>query len=120
MCLCLVPVALPAPTLWKLDRTRASCRGLVRDVERGFALEKLGMDLRVGDIRDEASLRNVADGTEIIFNLVASCRCEPSESKIILLDSAQNIFRNVEPRRLKNIFGHQALQSTALRKRPSG
>lgn len=68
-------------------------RGLVRDVDRGIPLEKLGMELRVGDVRDEASLRTLADDCEIIFNLVASCRVEPSESKIILLDAARSIFR---------------------------
>lgn len=68
-------------------------RGLVRQVEQGLALEKDGMELRVGDVRDEASLRTLADDCEIIFNLVASCRVEPSESKIILTDAARNLFR---------------------------
>jgi len=51
------------------------------------------MELRVGDIRDEAGLRTLADDCEIIFNLVASCRVEPSESKIILLDAARSLYR---------------------------
>lgn len=76
-------------------------RGLVRDVERGIPLEKMGMDLRVGDIRDLESLRNIADDQEIIFNLVASCRIEPSESKVILVDAARNIFRSVDRAVLK-------------------
>lgn len=76
-------------------------RGLVRDVERGIALEKLGMDLRVGDVRDEMSLRNVADDVEIIFNVVGSCRIEPSESKALLIEGAQNIFRHVDRATLK-------------------
>ena len=83
-----------------LERGHA-VRGLVREVERGIALEKLGMDLRVGDVRDEASLKNVADDCEIIFNVVASCRIEPSESKAILLDGAQNLFRHVDRAVLK-------------------
>ncbi len=83
-----------------LERGHA-VRGLVRDVERGIALEKLGMDLRVGDVRDEASLRNVADDCEIIFNVVASCRIEPSEAKAILLEGARSIFRNVDRAVLK-------------------
>lgn len=76
-------------------------RGLVRDIERGIPLEKLGMDLRVGDIRDEASIWKVADDMEIIFNVVASCRTEPAESKKILLDGAQNVFRHVDRTVLK-------------------
>lgn len=76
-------------------------RGLVREVEHGIPLEKLGMDLRVGDVRDENSLLNVADECEIIFNCVASCRLEPAESKTILLQSAQNIFRHVDRAALK-------------------
>lgn len=76
-------------------------RGLVRDVERGIALEKLGMDLRVGDIRDESSLQNVADGIEVIFNLVSSCRTEPSESRSMLLDAARNVFRHADRSALK-------------------
>lgn len=76
-------------------------RGLVREVERGIPLEKLGMDLRVGDIRDEASILNIADDMEIIFNVVASCRMEPAESRTILLDGAQNIFRHLDRAVLK-------------------
>lgn len=76
-------------------------RGLVREVEHGIALEKLGMDLRVGNVRDETSLLNVAADCEIIFNLVASCYIEPSESKEILIRSAQNIFRHVDRAALK-------------------
>jgi nucleoside-diphosphate-sugar epimerase len=76
-------------------------RGLVREVERGIELEKLGMDLRVGDIRDDTSLRNVADGIEVVFNVVASCRIEPSESKAILLEAAQNVFRHLDRTSLK-------------------
>lgn len=78
-----------------------SVRGLVRDVEHGIALETLGMDLRVGDVRAETSLRNIADGCEIIFNLVASCRIEPTESKAILIDGARNVFRHVDRAILK-------------------
>jgi nucleoside-diphosphate-sugar epimerase len=76
-------------------------RGLVREVEHGIALEKLGMDLRVGDVRDESSLLNVAEDCEIIFNLVAYCRIEPSESKDLLIRSAQNIFRHLDRAALK-------------------
>ncbi len=71
-------------------------RGLVRNVERGIPLEKLGMDLRVGNLLEETTLQNVADDIEIIFNLIANCRIEPSESKAILIDGAQNIFRVVD------------------------
>ncbi len=78
-----------------------SVRGLVREVERGIALEKLGMDLRVGDVRDESSLLNVAADCEVIFNLVASCRVEPAESKDILTRAAQNVFRHVDRAALK-------------------
>lgn len=84
-----------------LLENKHAVRGLVRQVEQGLPLEKLGMDLRVGDIRDEASLRNIADGCEIIFNVVASCRIEPAESKIVLLDAARNLFRNVDRSVLK-------------------
>src|SRR3954447_24119645 len=76
-------------------------RGLVRQVEQGLPLEKLGMDLRVGDVRDEVSLRNIADGCEIVFNVIASCRIEPAESKIVLLEAARSIFRNVDRAVLK-------------------
>lgn len=76
-------------------------RGLVREVERGIALEKLGMELRVGDVRDEASLRGIGDDCEIIFNVAASCRVEPSESRVMLLEGARNIFRNVDRSVLK-------------------
>jgi dihydroflavonol-4-reductase len=68
-------------------------RGLVRQVENGLMLEKQGMELRVGDVRSEASIRELGDDCEVIFNLVASCRIEPSESKIILQDAARNLFR---------------------------
>lgn len=76
-------------------------RGLVREVEHGIALEKLGMDLRVGDVRDFASLHGIALDSEIIFNLVASCRVEPSESKAVLLEGARNLFRTVDRATLK-------------------
>lgn len=78
-----------------------SVRGLVRQVEQGIVLEKLGMDLRVGDLRDPASLSNLASESEIIFNLIASCRTEPSESKAILLEGARNLFRIVDRAALK-------------------
>ncbi len=83
-----------------LERGHA-VRGLVREVEHGIELEKLGMDLRVGDLRDQASLHNLADNCEIIFNAVSSCRLEPSESKAILLDGARNIFRHFDRAVLK-------------------
>jgi len=68
-------------------------RGLVRNVERGMPLEEAGMDLREGDIRNPASLQRLGDGIQVIFNLVASCRLEPSESKELLLEGARNIVR---------------------------
>jgi nucleoside-diphosphate-sugar epimerase len=83
-----------------LERKHA-VRGLVREVEQGIPLEKMGMELRVGDIRDEPSLRDVAAGCDVIFNLIASCRIEPSESRTILLDAATNLFRNVDRATLK-------------------
>lgn len=76
-------------------------RGLVRQVERGIALEKIGMDLRVGDVRDAESINSIADEMEIIFNLVGACRVEPSESSRILLEGSRNIFRNVDRAVLK-------------------
>jgi nucleoside-diphosphate-sugar epimerase len=76
-------------------------RGLVRQVEQGIPLEKMGMELRVGDIRDPASLRDIAADCQVIFNLISSCRVEPSESQVILLDAARNIFRNVDRGALK-------------------
>jgi nucleoside-diphosphate-sugar epimerase len=78
-----------------------SVRGLVRTVERGIPLEKMGMDLRVGDILDDGTLQNVADDCEIIFNLVANCRIEPSEAREILTNGAQNVFRHVDRSALK-------------------
>lgn len=90
-----------AQLVTRLLQEKHAVRGLVRDVERGIALEKLGMDLRVGDVRDQGSLLNVADGCEIIFNLVAYCRLEPTESKEILIHSAQNIFRHADRAALK-------------------
>lgn len=76
-------------------------RGLVRRVEEGLALEKLGMELRVGDVLDETSLQTIADGCEIVFNVVATCRIEPAESKTLLIDGARSIFRNVDRATLK-------------------
>lgn len=83
-----------------LERGHA-VRGLVREVEQGIMLEKSGMDLRVGDLRNPASLNGIAADTEIIFNLVASCRTEPAESKAVLLDGARNLFRVVDRAALK-------------------
>jgi nucleoside-diphosphate-sugar epimerase len=71
-------------------------RGLVREIERGIALEKTGMELRVGDVLHPASLSNVAQDSEIIFNLAAYCRLDPPASKKILLDGARNLFRAVD------------------------
>ena len=68
-------------------------RGLVRNIERGLALEKLGMDLRAGDILQPASLQGIANEMEIIFNLAAACRLDPPDAKKILLDGARNVFR---------------------------
>jgi nucleoside-diphosphate-sugar epimerase len=76
-------------------------RGLVREVERGMALEKLGMELREGDVRNFPSLYGIAMDSEIIFNLVGSCRIEPSESRAILLDGARNLFRVVDRAAMK-------------------
>ncbi|HZQ10706.1 MAG TPA: NAD(P)-dependent oxidoreductase [Anaerolineae bacterium] len=76
-------------------------RGLVRDVERGIALEQLGMDLRVGDVLVPESISSIGDEIEIVFNVLAGCRLEPSESKRIMLDGARNIFRIVDRAVLK-------------------
>jgi nucleoside-diphosphate-sugar epimerase len=56
-------------------------------------LEQAGMDLRVGDVRDPASLLGIANDIEVIFNLVGTCRVEPAESKAMLIEGAQNLFR---------------------------
>lgn len=76
-------------------------RGLVREIERGIVLEKEGMELRVGDVLHPASLYNVAQDSEIIFNLAAYCRLDPPASQKILLDGARNVFRNVDRATLK-------------------
>lgn len=76
-------------------------RGLVRRAEQGLALEKEGMDLRLGDLTYAPSLEGIADGMEIIFNVAAACRLEPSESKMMLMDGAQNLFRVVDRAALK-------------------
>ncbi|HZQ06931.1 MAG TPA: NAD(P)H-binding protein, partial [Anaerolineae bacterium] len=44
-------------------------RGLVRDVERGIALERLGLDLRVGDVLVPESISSIGDDIEIVFNV---------------------------------------------------
>lgn len=85
----------------KLLERGHTVRGLVREVERGIALEKLGMDLRVGDLRHEASLKNVADGIEVIFNLAAACRIEPADARKLLLEATPNLFRQVDRSTLK-------------------
>lgn len=66
-------------------------RGLVRDLERGAALEKLGMDLRVGDLCEIESIKALAQDSQIIFNLVGYCRDEPATSKKVLLDGTRNL-----------------------------
>lgn len=71
-------------------------RGFVRNVERGLALEKMGMDLRAGDVMNPASLQGIAGGMEIIFNLVTACRLDPAESKRVMLEGARNVFRSVD------------------------
>ncbi|MBI4672744.1 MAG: NAD-dependent epimerase/dehydratase family protein [Chloroflexi bacterium] len=76
-------------------------RGLVRQVERGIALEKLGMELREGDVRNFASLYGIARDSEIIFNLAGTCRVEPSESRAILWEGARNLFRVADRAALK-------------------
>jgi len=76
-------------------------RGLARQIERGMPLEKEGMELRVGDLLHAPSLQGIAHETEIIFNLAASCRLDPSEAKKIMTDGARNLFRNVDRAALK-------------------
>jgi len=76
-------------------------RGLARQIERGIALEKEGMELRVGDVLQPESLQGIANDIEIIFNLVASCRLDPAASKKILTDGARNLFRVVDRATLK-------------------
>lgn len=71
-------------------------RGLVRDLERGAALEKQGMDLRVGDLCEIESIKALAPGSEIIFNLVGYCRDEPATSKKVLLDGTRNLIEIVD------------------------
>jgi nucleoside-diphosphate-sugar epimerase len=66
-------------------------RGLVRDLERGAALEKQGMDMRVGDIRQIESVKALAHEIQVIFNLIGYCRDEPAESKTVLLDGTRNL-----------------------------
>jgi len=76
-------------------------RGLVRDVERGIALERLGLDLRVGDVLVPESISSIGDDIEIVFNVLAGCRLEPAESKAIMLDGARNLLQIVDRAVLK-------------------
>ncbi|HET8625278.1 MAG TPA: NAD-dependent epimerase/dehydratase family protein [Gemmatimonadales bacterium] len=44
-------------------------RALVRSVERGAELRKLGAEIRVGDLARPESLRGLADGVDVVYHL---------------------------------------------------
>ena len=72
---------------------------------RASALEKLGMDLRVGDIRDEESLQQYGGRDSKSFSIwLPSCRIEPSESKTILLNAAAKCFSQCRPHDTEKIY----------------
>jgi len=76
-------------------------RGLAHRVESGIPLEKLGMDLRAGDVLHPESIQGIGDEMEIIFNLAASCRLHATEAKQLLREGARNLFRAVDRNALK-------------------
>jgi nucleoside-diphosphate-sugar epimerase len=94
-------------------------RGLVREIEQGIALEKQGMELRVGNLTMPATLARLADDSEIIFNVVGACRVEPAESGALLIEGARNLFRALDRTTLKkyiwvsnvSVYGWPAAQA---------
>jgi nucleoside-diphosphate-sugar epimerase len=73
-----------------------SVRGLVRDMERSSALEKLGMELRVGDVAKADDVANIAVEQEVIINLVGYCRAAPRSMRRALVDGTRNLMRVID------------------------
>jgi 2-alkyl-3-oxoalkanoate reductase len=66
-------------------------RALVRGLSRTESLERLGVELIYGDVRDLSSLRNAAEGMDILIHLAAGLRGTPG----FVLDSCVQGTKNV-------------------------
>ncbi len=71
-------------------------RGLVRTLDKGAALEKQGMEIRVGDVTQLESIRAIAQDIQVIFNLTGYCRAETKVMQARLLDGTRNLLQVIE------------------------
>lgn len=76
-------------------------RGLVQDEDKSAPLEKLGMEVRVGDIRHPETSKALTRNIEIIFDLIGSCRVETGVARAILEDGTRYLIDDVDTAKLK-------------------
>ncbi len=89
-------------------------RGLTRSFEKGAALEKEGMELRIGDITRLEDIRTIAQESQIIFNLTGYCRADTKVMQGTLVDGTRNLMQVVDPGALQKyiwtsnvaVYGH--------------
>src|SRR5918911_1760280 len=94
-------------------------RGLVRDLDRGAALEAQGMEVRVGTLSDVESIRTIAEDIEIIINLIGYCRAETSVVRSVLVEGMRNLLQVIDRARLQKfvfasnvaVYGHPKFEA---------
>jgi len=68
-------------------------RCLVRTLEKGEPLAKLGAEVVAGDITDRKSLRGIADGTEIIYHLAGDASGNQEEAYRVNVGGTENLMK---------------------------
>jgi nucleoside-diphosphate-sugar epimerase len=63
-----------------------SVKALVHDPNRSLELQKLGMELALGDLRDRGSLANAMEGVDLVYNIAAIYR-KPNPTRKELWDT---------------------------------
>lgn len=101
-------------------------RGLVRDVDRGAALEAQGMELRAADLTNAEDIKTLAEGVEVIFNLVTYCRSDTDVMRETLLGGTRNLLPLIDRAALKkyiwasnvSVYGHPKFDARLNEKSP--
>ncbi|MGB8648584.1 MAG: NAD-dependent epimerase/dehydratase family protein [Anaerolineae bacterium] len=76
-------------------------RGLVHKLEQGIALEKLGMELRAGDLSRIEDIRTIAQEMEVIYNLVGYCRADTPLMRAVLAGGVENLLQTIDRETVK-------------------
>ena len=59
-----------------VEKGDCNVRALVREGSNSAALEELGVELAIGDLRDRATLRSALSGVDMVYHIAASFRTE--------------------------------------------